>query len=246
MSQKSRKDAAGATPSQPLPQTPPAPPAPPPARRGLLVAAAAAAVVAVAGGFLYLNQRARSTQAAALAASGRVWRARTRRRSAMPAPRCRSSSSSTRPARPAPLFYPLVKQMMADNPGRIRLAIRHVAFHKGSATVVAMLEASRKQDKYWQTLEALLARPGRWVLNHTAEPELARQAIAGVGLDMDAALRRHGGAGSGAAHGARPRRRRAAEGHQDAGVFRQWPPDAEFRPAAVAATWCADAMREAY
>lgn len=81
-------------------------------------------------------------------------------------------------------FYPLVKQMMADNPNRIRVSIRHVAFHKGSDHVVALLEASRKQGKYWQTLEAVLATQERWAINHTAEPELVRQAIAGVGLDM--------------------------------------------------------------
>ncbi|MBL0144240.1 MAG: thioredoxin domain-containing protein [Betaproteobacteria bacterium] len=81
-------------------------------------------------------------------------------------------------------FYPLVKQMMADNPNRIRVSIRHVAFHKGSDYVVALLEASRKQDKYWQTLEAVLATQERWAINHAVEPELVRQAIAGVGLDM--------------------------------------------------------------
>ena len=54
------------------------------------------------------------------------------------------------------LFFPLVKQVMAENPGKIRLSVRHVAFHNGSDYVVRLLEASRKQDKYWQTLEALL------------------------------------------------------------------------------------------
>ena len=82
-------------------------------------------------------------------------------------------------------FYPLVKQMMADNPNKIRVSIRHVAFHKGSDYVVALLEASRKQDKYWQTLEAVLATQERWAINHAVEPELVRQAIAGVGLNME-------------------------------------------------------------
>jgi protein-disulfide isomerase len=82
-------------------------------------------------------------------------------------------------------FYPMVKQMMADNPGKIRLSVRHVAFHKGSDYVVAVLEASRKQGKYWQTLEAVLATQERWVINHTVEPALARQAIAGVGVNFE-------------------------------------------------------------
>jgi len=87
------------------------------------------------------------------------------------------------------LFYPMVKQMLADNPGRIRLSMRHAPFHEGSEYVVRLLEASRKQDKYWQTLETLLASQSRWAPQHTVQPELARQAIAGLGLDMEQLLR---------------------------------------------------------
>ncbi len=82
-------------------------------------------------------------------------------------------------------FYPLVKQLMAQNPGRIRLSLRHVAFHDGSDYVVRLLEASRGQDKYWETLEALLASQASWAPNHTVQPELAMQAISGVGLEID-------------------------------------------------------------
>lgn len=81
-------------------------------------------------------------------------------------------------------FYPLVKDLLAQNPGRIRLSLRHVAFHDGSDYVVRLLEASRSQDKYWETLEALLASQASWAPNHTVQPELALRAIAGVGLDV--------------------------------------------------------------
>lgn len=82
-------------------------------------------------------------------------------------------------------FYPLVKGMMAANPGRIRLSIRHVPFHRGADAVVRMLEASRKQGKYWQTLEALLAAQSAWVVQHTAKPELAWAQLGSLGLDLD-------------------------------------------------------------
>ena len=82
-------------------------------------------------------------------------------------------------------FFPLVKQVMAENPGRIRLSIRHVAFHNGSDYVVRLLEASRKQDKYWQTLDALLASQAQWTANHTVQPERVGLAIAGVGLNVE-------------------------------------------------------------
>jgi protein-disulfide isomerase len=83
------------------------------------------------------------------------------------------------------LMYPYVKQMLADNPGRIRLSIRHVPFHQGAEFVVRLLEASRSQDKYWQTLEALLATQDRWAPHHTVQPDLVWPVIAGVGLDTD-------------------------------------------------------------
>lgn len=83
------------------------------------------------------------------------------------------------------LFYPYVKQMMADNPGRIRLSLRHVPFHQGAEFVVRLLEGSRAQDKYWQTLEALLATQDQWAPHHTVQPDLVWPAIAGVGLDTE-------------------------------------------------------------
>ncbi len=82
-------------------------------------------------------------------------------------------------------FYPLVKSLVADHPGQVRVSLRHVAFHEGSDYVVRLLEASRKQDKYWPTLEAVLASQAQWAPNHTAQPELVLQAIAGVGLNIE-------------------------------------------------------------
>ena len=82
-------------------------------------------------------------------------------------------------------FYPLVKSLVADHPGQVRVSLRHVAFHEGSDYVVRVLEASRKQDKYWPTLEAVLASQAQWAPNHRAQPDLVLQAIAGVGLNIE-------------------------------------------------------------
>jgi protein-disulfide isomerase len=83
------------------------------------------------------------------------------------------------------IFYPAVKQLMAQHPGRLRVSLRHVPFHAGAEFAVRLLEASRNQDKYWQTLEALLASQARWAPNHTVQPPLVMQAISGVGLDLE-------------------------------------------------------------
>lgn len=81
-------------------------------------------------------------------------------------------------------FYPLVKEMMAANRGKIRLTVRYAPFHNGSDQVVAMLEAARKQGKYWQAVEALLATQRAWVINHAARPEIAWSQLGNLGLDM--------------------------------------------------------------
>ena len=83
------------------------------------------------------------------------------------------------------LFYPMVKSWMAQVPGDIRLSVRHVAFHDGAEYAVRVLEASRNQDKYWQTLEALLASQRQWVDNHVVQPDRIGPVIASVGLDME-------------------------------------------------------------
>ena len=83
------------------------------------------------------------------------------------------------------IFYPMVKQWMAEVPGEIRLSVRHVAFHTGADYAVRVLEASRRQDKYWQTLEALLASQRQWTQHHTVQPDRIAPAIAGVGLNME-------------------------------------------------------------
>lgn len=82
------------------------------------------------------------------------------------------------------VFFPAVKQLMAQNPGRIRLSLRHVPFHAGAEFAVRLLEASRNQNKYWETLETLLASQAQWAPNHTVQPQLVMRAIAGVGLDV--------------------------------------------------------------
>lgn len=85
-------------------------------------------------------------------------------------------------------FYPLVKNIMAANPGRIRLVLRWAPFHTGSPEVVAVLEAARRQDKFWPALETLLATQPSWAINHTADFTLALMQLQGLGLDSEQIL----------------------------------------------------------
>src|SRR5665647_725760 len=81
-------------------------------------------------------------------------------------------------------FYPMVKALMAEHPGKIRLSMRYAPFHPGSEAVVKALEASRKQGKFEPTLEALFASQNVWVQNHVAHVELIGPLLERLGMDM--------------------------------------------------------------
>lgn len=82
-------------------------------------------------------------------------------------------------------FYPRVKALLAEHPGQIRLVLRYAPFHDGSDKVVAVLEAARKQGKYWPTLEALLAAQAEWTEHHSARLERVWPHLEGLGLNME-------------------------------------------------------------
>jgi len=81
-------------------------------------------------------------------------------------------------------FYPMVKALMAEHPGKIRLSMRYAPFHPGSEPVVKALEAARKQGQFRQTLEALFNAQPDWVRNHTAYVDSIWRALDPLGLDM--------------------------------------------------------------
>jgi len=52
-------------------------------------------------------------------------------------------------------IYPQVKKLLSDYEGQIKLVVRHVPFHKNSKFAIQILEAARKQGKYWEALDLL-------------------------------------------------------------------------------------------
>lgn len=88
--------------------------------------------------------------------------------------------------------YPEVKKIMAAHPGRVRLSVRHVPFHRGAEPVARMLEAARAQNKYVPALEALLGSQDRWTRGHIANPDQALGILKGIGLDVDRLKREMG------------------------------------------------------
>jgi protein-disulfide isomerase len=83
------------------------------------------------------------------------------------------------------VFYPFVKQMMAANPGKIKLVLRYAPFHDGADYFVKILEAAKKQGKYWETLEVMYKTQGQWASHHNPQPQKIWQFLPMAGLDLE-------------------------------------------------------------
>jgi protein-disulfide isomerase len=81
-------------------------------------------------------------------------------------------------------FYPIVKKILSDSDGKLRLVVRYAPFHRGSDQAVLALEAARKQGKYWPALEALMASQASWVQNHTVVAERIWPVLQQAGVDV--------------------------------------------------------------
>ena len=149
-----------------------------------IVSAAVLVLAFIAGAFFYNNQKA--GQAALMAEQNRA---------ALVRPHSPTFGNADAPVHIVEFldpacetcrdFYPLVKEMMAANPGKIRLSIRYAPFHDGSDQVVKMLEAARKQDQYQQALEALLASQSGWTQHHAVRVDLVWKYLDGLDLDIE-------------------------------------------------------------
>ena len=82
-------------------------------------------------------------------------------------------------------FYPMVKRLMSEHPGRIRLVMRYAPFHTGSNKVVAVLAAAHRHGKFWPALEALFGNQSHWASNHTAKADLTWKYLDGLGINME-------------------------------------------------------------
>ncbi|HED39863.1 MAG TPA: disulfide bond formation protein DsbA [Chromatiales bacterium] len=81
-------------------------------------------------------------------------------------------------------FHPFVKQLLQQHGGRVNLVVRYLPFHQGSDKMVGMLEAARKQGKFWDVLELMYATQNQWTKNHVAQPDIFLALIERAGVDV--------------------------------------------------------------
>lgn len=89
-------------------------------------------------------------------------------------------------------FHPVVKKIMKDYQGKIRLVARYMPLHPNSLSAVTFTEAAGEQGKYWEAQEILFQKQFEWGTKHgpqTAPPAdinaLFKKYAAELGLDMD-------------------------------------------------------------
>lgn len=82
-------------------------------------------------------------------------------------------------------FYPMVKLILNDYKESVQLVIRYAPFHPNSKFAIRVLEAARKQGKYWETLEVLFRYQPQWGTHHNPQPELVWNYLPEAGVNVD-------------------------------------------------------------
>jgi len=82
-------------------------------------------------------------------------------------------------------FSPFVKQIMDANPGKIKLVLRYAPFHDGADYFVKILEAAKRQGKYWETLDVMYKSQPYWASHHNPQPQKIWQFLPRAGVDLE-------------------------------------------------------------
>lgn len=80
-------------------------------------------------------------------------------------------------------MHPIIKRLMSEYEGRIKLVIRYMPFHGNSKLAAVFLEEAREQGKFDAALDMLFERQPEWADHHHPRPELIPDFIAQVGID---------------------------------------------------------------
>lgn len=67
-------------------------------------------------------------------------------------------------------FSPVVKKIMKDYDGKIRLVIRYMPLHPSSMPAASFTEAAGEQGKYWEAQELLFKKQPEWGTKHGPAP----------------------------------------------------------------------------
>lgn len=81
-------------------------------------------------------------------------------------------------------MHPILKKVLKDYDQQILYRVRYMPLHGNSVYAASLLEAARRQGKFWEALEAMFDRQPEWGDHHQPRPELLPKILAGAGLDL--------------------------------------------------------------
>jgi protein-disulfide isomerase len=82
-------------------------------------------------------------------------------------------------------FAPRVKELLAASAGKVRHVLRYAPFHEGADTMVQILEAARRQGKYWETLQVMFDKQPHWASHHHPQPDKIWQFLPSAGVNIE-------------------------------------------------------------
>jgi protein-disulfide isomerase len=80
-------------------------------------------------------------------------------------------------------MHPIMKRIISEHPGQIRLVIRYMPFHTNSVYAARVLEGAKEQGKFWEALNIMFERQQEWASHHDPQPDLILPIIKSIGLD---------------------------------------------------------------
>ena len=80
-------------------------------------------------------------------------------------------------------FHPVVKTVIDQFPGKVRLIIRYMPLHTNSMYAATILEVLRTHGKFWDGLELFFKNQPNWAGHHNPRPELLMGYVAELGLE---------------------------------------------------------------
>lgn len=84
------------------------------------------------------------------------------------------------------LMHPIVKRLLSEYPGELRLVVRYMPLHPNSMLAAGALQAAGQQGRYWDMLDLLFENQPIWGSHHAPRPELIPGYAEQIGLDMEA------------------------------------------------------------
>ena len=82
-------------------------------------------------------------------------------------------------------FNPIVKKIFYEYKDEVKFVYRYLDNHKYSKNAIRILEASRKQNKYKETLDVMFKYQTKWAAHYNPKPELIWNYLEEAGLNIE-------------------------------------------------------------